>query len=76
MQATINNLATKNLHMARTEQPSQRYNIQSVLFTALQQNNTLRLDNKHICNWFYNLPVSTKNLLIMACNKHDIKIVH
>jgi hypothetical protein len=70
-------ISTNNLYLERsdTQQP-ERYNIQSVIKAAIQCNNTLRLCNKKILDWYNNLPASTKQLLISACNAHSIKVVY
>lgn len=65
-----------NLHMAKSEELPQRYNINNVISMALQQRNTLHLNNIKINSWYNRLHPTSKNLLMAACIKHNIKIVH
>jgi hypothetical protein len=70
-------MKTNKHYLSRDLQPEVKksYNLKSVLEQALQEHNTLRLNDRPLNNWFTNLHKSTQELLFVRCKELDIQIV-
>jgi hypothetical protein len=69
-------MITNNLYQARDTGATQRYNIYTMLNTAIQNKNIMRLDTTSKKTWFNGLHPTTKQLIISTCKMHGIKIIN